>query len=809
MAPESVYIIPFNEDGIMKKMIKIVILLSVMGLLVSPVAMPGRDDLVIFNDFFMTHLPGGFFYTSYLENYAPDTVLMIEESNGFALIDSPKVYFEGDSYVQFNWFYNGFDINSVLDGGTPALQFPFSSTNQFRLQGESPASRGYGFHFLSRIPEQNISRLLVSSIYSNLGGAVSWASFLNSTPATERDDYLSSEYRKNLGNFFVDYTFNKKFNKSNMMISFNYFDISRQFNDFNELDTTFTEPGRMFLFSSRFTRELEDGKLDVSAAFNYLNRSNLNAELGRYPQETFLKEKYSFFGGVRWEKSFFDLKLSFIHETENLGPFEQDFSKDLMDIDGEGIVDFGRMGDFSGNAVAVDLDVPLLKKRKGRGPEINAFFDCRFSSMTGDETIHDHNTLFFNGDPYLVYKWQDGNDYSHSNLQADAGFELSYDVTRSVRLFSKLWISRNTLNVDFNENDLGFWSPGFDLGLNLFRNRKTEIMVAYGHIPYDLRGNAGMFLETGRPSATIYHWQDMNNDLVYQSGEEGGVYGYSGGDFHLLDPTISRPYKKRFLLTVKTRISKQWTLLVKGIYKTIKNNFWIQFDREYGFYENRDGIDVYFFDQPFQRFQLTNEPFDENPFYAQLLLHLQGGQPNRWFFSFSFLAHIGMGHTAFGNGPGTSDIGVLDESQANPNSWINGYGRLDGDRAFVGRVYAGFHILKNLFLGCSLKYRDGTPFAFINSVYDYNQWVLFYSTIKAEDERGVKGGPREDYLSDMSIQLNYRFSLFRKDACLSLAYHNILNAGYELSEYVFSGGSRDAAELNIPQSIRLTFTVNF
>lgn len=793
----------------MKKLTRRIILLTVIWVLASPVVIFGHDDQVIFNEFFMNNLPGGLFYTSFLENYAPDTVLMIEETNGFALIDSPRVYFEGDSYLQFNWFYNDFNINSVLDGGAPALQFPFSSTDQFKLQGESPVSRGYGFHFLSQTHEQNISRLIVSSIYSDLGGYASWASFLNSTPASERDDRLYSEYRKNLSNFFIDYTFNKKFKKSNMMISFNYYDISRQFNDFNELDTTFSEPGRMFLLNSGYSRELEKGKLEVSAAFNYLDRSNLDAELGRYPQETFLKEKYSFFGGIRLKKHLFDLKLSFLRETENLDPFDLNFSKDLMDNDGEGILDFGRMGDFTGNAFDIDLDVPILKNHKKRGLRINAFFDCRYTTVSGDETIHDHNALFADGDPYLVYLWEIGNKYTHSSLLADVGLELGYDITPTVSLFSKLWLSRNTLNVDFDENDLGFWSPGFDLGLNLFRNRKTEILIAYGHIPYDLRENVSMFLETGRPSATIFHWQDMNNDLVFQDSEAGGIYGTSGGSYHILDPAISRPYKKRFLLTVKTRISKQWTLLVKGIYKTIKNNFWIQFDREYGFYEDRNGLDLYFFDQPFQQYQLTNEHFDEDPFYAQLLLHLQGGQSNRWFFSFSFLAHIGMGHTAFGNGPGTSDIGVLDESQANPNSWINGYGRLDGDRAFVGRVYAGVHIMKNLFLGLSLKYRDGTPFAFINTVYDYNQWALYYSTIKAEDDRGVKGGPREDYLSDMSIQLNYRFRLFKKDACLSLAYCNILNAGYELSEYVFSGGSRDAAELNIPQSLRLTLAVNF
>ena len=69
----------------------------------------------------------------------------------------------------------------------------------------------------------------------------------------------------------------------------------------------------------------------------------------------------------------------------------------------------------------------------------------------------------------------------------------------------------------------------------------------------------------------------------------------------------------------------------------------------------------------------------------------------------------------------------------------------------------------------------------------------------------MKGGPREDYLGDISVQFNYSFKVFNKDSKLSLSFYNILDTGYELSEYVFSGGDRDAIELNIAPSIRLTF----
>ncbi len=64
-------------------------------------------------------------------------------------------------------------------------------------------------------------------------------------------------------------------------------------------------------------------------------------------------------------------------------------------------------------------------------------------------------------------------------------------------------------------------------------------------------------------------------------------------------------------------------------------------------------------------------------------------------------------------------------------------------------------------------------------------------------------------MADVSLKLNYRFKLMNRDAFLSLSMFNILDFGAELSEYVFSGGTRDALELQIPRSVRLTFGWRF
>ena len=772
-------------------------------------------DAFIFDPFLIDHLPGGHFYTFFIENYAPDATFLIEENNGFSLIDNPRVYFEGDSFVNFNWFYNGININSALNDGSPAVLLPFSSIDGYRLQGENPGCKDYGMHFISKIPGESFSKLTASTVYTDLGSYFATFMIQPAHPST-RADRLYSERRKIKDNFFLDYILSKKFENSHLTVSLNYFDIQRKFNDFNTFDDTFNENGKLFLANTRFRKNLKNGYYDLFALFNYLDRSNQEAEIGNYPQETVDKERFSFLTGLNLQKKKLNLKLSFLLENEKSTPFEEDFSKDLIDNDGDGFFPFGttgesRIGKFTAATFDLNLKYPLTYRLFNGEVLIDTFADVRFSSLKGDEEIHDSNAVFFDNTPYLAVVWNRGEAYRNSNANAKIGMKISTDISRSVSLLAKLFLNYDRLHFQDSRNNMSFVTPGFDVGILLFKNKKTNLLFSYGILPYDIRENVNFFLETARPYGTLFHWNDSSGDSLYQPGEEGEVFGYTGGRYHYVDENISAPLKERLLLNFSTRLSKRFVLNIKGIYKRIKNNFRVGFNREYGFYEQHEGFNLYFFDAatPFGDYYLTNGGYEKEPFYAQFHFNIKGRRADKWFFSFSFMAHMGMGDTAFGNGPGSNDIGILDESQANPNSWINGFGRVDGDRGFVAKSYFGFYIFKKLFMGVSLKYRDGNPFAFFNTLSRYDQHVIYYQTIKAEDEKGVKGGPREDYVADISIKLNYNFKLFNREAVLALSLFNIVDFGAELSEYVFSGGERDAVELQIPRSIRLTLGWRF
>jgi hypothetical protein len=784
-------------------------------LLVSPKILPGNEEdplfltTIVFPQFYIDTLPGAYFYPTFFENFAPDTTVLIEESNGFSLIDSPHVYFEGDSYTDFNWFHDGYNINSVLETGAPSVLLPFSSIHTYELMGESPLYRDYGLNILSPNPRRTYLKLWASNVWPNMGSFIPAAtSFVNPHPTEEgRNQFLYSERRKILSNYFVDFAFGRKFIKSALSLSLTYFDIERQFNDFNTFDETFEEKGKLFLVKSKYQKEIKGGFFNITAAYNAHSRDRAFAELGRLPQETFDKDRKAFFTGIHLERKRLNIRFSYCYEKEDLVPSSLNHLKDMKDSDGEGFLRFERWGSFSGNVFRLTLDdtYPL---EPDADTEIRLFADTKFATIKGVENVYDDNPLSFDDSPYLVVLWNVGEEYRNSNAYAKAGTIFHASLFQNFRLYTKLLLHYSSLRFFDSENNLSSLAIGYDIGV-LFRKKSLSILLAYERMPYEIREDVNFFLEKQRPWGTYHFWNDINQDLEYQSGEEGSVFGFTGGRFHAIDEDFSAPFRKRLLLSFTTRLSQKFSLNIKSILKNISHNFWVRFKDDPGFFETVGERDLYFFSKPFTDYVLTNYSFEEKPFYFQFLFHIMGKEAQKWFFSFSFMAHIGMGYTMFGNGPGANDIGIIDESQANPNTWINGFGRVDGDRAYVGKLYFGFYLAKNLLVAMNLKYRDGTPFAFIGSHYNHNQRVFFLETIQAENKKGVKGGPREDYLADVSIKIRYNFRIFEWDVSLFGSVYNLLDFGSELSEYVFSGGSRYSNELLIPRSVRAGIGIEF
>ena len=759
----------------------------------------GKEYTYLFDKELMNYLPSAYFYSSFIENYSPDMTMLIEESNGFSFLDRMYVYFEGDSFNNFKWNIDEFNMNSVLFTGSPSIIIPISMTRAFEVKGKTPFNINNGFYFLTDNSDFEKNELFVSSIIPQAGGVSPLYSIMIPHHPFERDQMLYYTRRSFKENFFVDYDLKKRItDNTNLELGFNYFKLSRNFNDFNnftDFDKQFNDDSQFFSLGLIIKKK---GKLsyDFENFINYKKRSNSGAETGRLIQETFSQNYFSLFSGLKINFSGIKTRFSIQYESSKNKPFDESIIyKDLKDNDGSEFYINNHYGDFKSYKLNLNIDKEINLKNYKIKPYLNfEYFDIssRFS------IVNDYAYLFDNN-PYLVYKWYNSEDDINSNLYLKTGLNLDLKINKNISLLFDVFYQQSNLYV----KDSKLKSNGMGIDAGLFLNfKKSNLLISYAVIPYEFTSNYNLFLQN-QPYAEIYYWNDLNNDKQYQFGEEGALFGYSG--FHYAINDLKNPEYKRFLIEYNTKISKKFNLRIKGLYKKINNNIGVRFDDNYGFYENINGYDIWFFDKPFKEFYLYNIDDLKNPFYAEFLINLYG-RGDKWLFYFSFLAHIGMGYTPFGNGV-INDYGVLDESQANPNSMINYYGRVDGDRGFLGKIYYVYKFSNRLSLGISLKYRDGDPFAFIDSYYSYNQYALYYSTIQAENEKGKKGGPREDYIADFSVKLNYVLKLFNKKIKLGLSVLNLLDSGAALSEYAFSSGERLPVELQIPRTIRFDLLI--
>ena len=754
--------------------------------------------------------PGGYFYSNAIENLAADAVWLTEESNGFGLSDRPKVYFEGDPWTMFRWHYAGHVINSGLDDGAPALQIPFLAIGSMALRGETPLRRDYGFFFAPRpgsaAPGRTISRVMLSSALPNFGGWTPLGKLAVANHASLRADNLYETRRRLDGNYQLDFSLEKSGRRSSLLLAGGYANTQRRFNDFNRRDTQFEEGNDLLGLLGRWQGRFSGGSLDLDLAVNSGRRGNLFAEDGRYPQETCEQDKSSWLAGAAWSGRALHARLSWPHERQELQPLVLAAVKDLKDIDGQAFFPFTKWGEFSADTLALAVDRRLGFAWRGGKAELQPFLDLSLILHTAAERSNGPNGVFFAGEPYLVFlppALAIVHAYRNQRVAAATGTLLRMDLGRGFDLRARFFLQYQRLGFQGAIAGLDFLQPGAEAGIGLRAGSRTRLSLSFGVLPYELGAGAGDFLETRRPGAEIRYWADANRDGLFQTGEQGALFALSGGASHAAAVDLKPSRRERLELFVTTRLGANFHLDIKGLYKKIRRPLWAAFAGEYGHYEQVNDKEYFILDRPISAYELGNAPFAKDPFYAQFLLRVHGEKAQRWYFSFSFLAHMGMGTTAFGNGPEANDIGVISESQAFPNAWINGFGRVDGDRAFVGKIFFGYFLSPRLFLAGSVKYRDGNPFAFIDAFQRHGQWVITYQTIKAEDEHGRKGGPREDCIWDFNFKLGYDIRLFGKKGRLELSVFNLLDFGGELSENVFSGGARLANELQLPRSLRL------
>lgn len=785
--------------------------LALLFLLLPSLLGAGGDESdparFVLDEFLLQTLPGGAYPSNFIEMMAPDVTSAIEESNGFAALDVPRAYQDGLSSAQTTWQYDGFRVNSALDDGAPAFSLPRLAQSEFRLQAQTPWDGGAAIGVASD-PAGNGLRVALSGTLPRMGGHTALGWLLVPNLASERGQVYAAQRRRLTRQYSADLLWRRRSETGSLLLAASWLDQGRQFNSLQAPADVYHEGGNLLQLFGRWRRSLDRGRLSVSLAFNRLQRDNLGAELGRTVTETLAQHKDSGFAGVALEGSRSRVRLSLVFEKDRRRSPYGNWTKELQDRDGDGFWPFARQGDFSAVSLRGQAEHHRRVRLFGRQFTAKPFVEWEWDRVRGAEEVPAFNALTAGRLPYQVLLWTPGTPYRHHRLDLSGGLAGRLALTGRLDVQARLFLRGQALSFNDAATDLSDWTPGYDAGIVWRPGRRWNAQLAFGRIPLAFGAQTSFFLETQRPTAEVWDWEDGNGNRSFQFGEQANLRLLSGGSTHAAAAGLRAPVQQRLLALLSVDLGKGFRFDLKGILGRQFHQLAVRYSDEFGFYFTENDRTLYFLKYLVDGYRLTNDGGEpRNPFYSELLMRVSTRVQDRWFFSLSFLSHMAMGVTPFGTGA-SNDAGLIDESQADPNTWRNGFGRLNGDRAFVSKVFFGWQPRPRLFVAASVRYRDGTPFAFIDTVRRFGQWVLTYRTIKAEDENGVKGGPRADCVWDANVQVNWRPALFRGRVALQAAFFNLLDFGSELTEYAFSPSTRQANELQLPRSLRLGVVVD-
>ncbi len=722
-------------------------------------------------------LPGALFTNTFFENISPETTLLIEESNGISILDYTPIYFQGIPWKEFNFSIDEFSNSSFLFPGKRLTYIPLSVKNSITLYDE--ASNKFFIGAEEKISSKN--SLIISSALPELGENVPFReTFLNPHPDS-RSLYLSDERRRYGGNIFLDFSYKFETPASITTFAFNFVNFSRYFNEFSTFPYSIYEEKNngISLFLSKKAKNY-----NLLSVLNYIERDNYLSEFRRLEDETLKLYLFSFLSGLKYK----NISITFSLESENRNPQNDVLLKSIYDIDGEGIFFEERIGKYRATALNISWEKTLKNKNFSflLKPELTFYY------FYGDPDFY--KTVKYLDDKanlYEILHYEGGNTFSNKRTKSSINSLFSLKISKKTNLYLKSSLIYESLFFKDSYNNLSRNAFSLSLLLKTKIKKNIQMSFSFGRISDPLTTELNFFLE-----------KNMGYKEIYYSD---GTYKGISGVITEVDKNLKYPYHTFINAKIQYSPDKNLEIGLKGIIKYFKNRLWIYYNDSYGYY-NDNG--VYILNSPISGYTLSNYKFEEEPFYKELLFYIQTHKPENYHFRFSFMAHIGMGYTSFGNGI-ENDISYLSFTMASPNTWINGFGRVDGDRAFIGKLYFLKYILKNLILSFTIKYRDGDPFAFISYERYGNEILMYYKTIIAEDRYGVKGGPREDYLSDVSLKLSYIKKFSNKKLLLSLEIFNVLDIGAELSENVLDDSGRYSIEKQLPRSMRFSLRYIF
>ncbi|MBN8215711.1 MAG: hypothetical protein J0L75_03675 [Spirochaetes bacterium] len=569
----------------------------------------------------------------------------------------------------------------------------------------------------------------------------------------------------------------------------------------------------------RLTADREDGGAQERRSLLLTARARecAGVEYHLAPEESRMETAASLSGWITRSNGAFGALLGASLAIENTRSRLPDFTRNLIDQDGEGFnpTQPSGLGIAAGLQGRLErrLDVPWFDRLAFSADSHNQFihFTPELSVETNGLTLDDGaratpiEALLFDRKPVSALL------FSQS---------LGFDAAKRLGAFHL----HGDLRIWF-DGAVGALAPLLNPGLDwtagvAWRPAKAfsfSILLAHRRAPLEWESVRAQM--PGWNSGSARAWNDANGDGAVEGGELGPVTRRTGAAWWTNTNALGSPQVLSLDIPVEVRLPKGWGVSLTAQYRQFRNLPWLSYEGGPGKVGSTvlvGDTPVFVATNPETRFVLGPMPASAmtnggstfaDPFYAGATVRI-AHEGARSFFSASFTALMAPGISALGNGPLANDVGTIDESTANPNTLLHQPGRLAPDRGYIGRLLVGGKLTPNLRLAFQLKYKDGEPFHYFSAAAITNaavrQAAIWNNLVAGDNPWTGEFGSRECAFWNTELRLSWKIPLSRGALDLTFCVYNLLDFGAELAEKTFfpeNRAARISLETQVPRGL--------
>ena len=410
------------------------------------------------------------------------------------------------------------------------------------------------------------------------------------------------------------------------------------------------------------------------------------------------------------------------------------------------------------------------------------------------------------------YEWE-SKAYTGGLLENTIGLNAHYEVNDKLSLNAHLDITLDAILLRNKSKVNGNIQAGINLDVHPCRWFEMGVSLSHERMPYTM-------------DHLRYFSDDYMNANVYYAGTND-LYATTGGKYH--------HYKKGLLQTSYLELDipihlhfGRHEIVLQQSYKKFFNawhTYYVGDASDYGYYENNDGVDVFYLNGGVQQYEVGAAPtFGNNwlmnsPYYfSQLTRYTYTGK--KVLVSLSWQSMQASGHCGLGNGFQTNNLGALTETTANPNTSnvianqsgeYAGVGRYNLDKGYVCRFYLAYNICKWVQAGVTIKWTDGKPFTDYLYYTHANQVSILPRSSRGTNPTDGNFGKRHCAKYNIDLHIQGQWQVRNTPMRLNIECYNMWDFCHDLAEMSFvqdiPQAHRASMIMDIPIGLLATYTI--